>query len=60
MKVVVAFLAGVVTALFLLVMVALSPESGQRVYDCSVAEFHPDYPPEVKAECRRLRSRIHA
>jgi hypothetical protein len=27
-----------------------------RVYDCSLAEFHPDYPAEVKNECRRIRS----
>lgn len=25
-----------------------------RVYDCSLAEFHPDYPKEVKEECRKL------
>ena len=25
-----------------------------RVYDCSLAEFHSDYPIEVKDECRRL------
>lgn len=29
---------------------------GQRVYDCSMAEFHPDFPPQVKEECRKLRS----
>ena len=25
------------------------------VYDCSLAEISPDYPFEVKQECRRLR-----
>ena len=25
------------------------------IYDCSLAEISPDYPPEVKNECRRLR-----
>ena len=25
------------------------------VYDCSLAEISPDYPNEVKNECRRLR-----
>jgi len=24
------------------------------VYDCSIAEISPDYPKEVKNECRRL------
>ena len=26
-----------------------------RVYDCSLAEISPDYPLEVKEECRNLR-----
>jgi hypothetical protein len=25
------------------------------IYDCSIAEISPDYPKEVKNECRRLR-----
>lgn len=25
------------------------------VYDCSMSEFHPDFPPQVKEECRKLR-----
>jgi hypothetical protein len=31
--------------------------SGSRVhvYDCSLAEISPDYPIEVKEECRNLR-----
>lgn len=27
------------------------------VYDCSIAEWHPDYPKEVKEECRKIRAR---
>lgn len=26
-----------------------------RVYDCTIAEISPDFPIEVKEECRRLR-----
>ena len=26
---------------------------GYRVYDCGMAEWHPDIPPKVKEECRR-------
>jgi hypothetical protein len=26
-------------------------------YDCSIAEISPDYPIEVKEQCRKLRSR---
>lgn len=25
-------------------------------YDCSIAEFHPDYPIAVKEGCRKLRA----
>ena len=28
-----------------------------RVYDCGMAEWHPDIPPEVREECRKLRSK---
>ena len=28
----------------------------ERFYDCSLAEISPDYPVEVKNECRRIRS----
>jgi hypothetical protein len=26
------------------------------MYDCRLAEISPDFPPEVRSECRRLRS----
>jgi len=28
-----------------------------RVYDCGMAEWHPDIPLEVREECRKLRSK---
>jgi hypothetical protein len=31
-----------------------APSEG-RYYDCSIAEFHPDFPKEVREECRKLR-----
>lgn len=27
------------------------------VYDCSISEISPDYPLEVKEECRKLRAK---
>ena len=33
----------------------INPDEQYRVYDCSLAEFHPDYPPAVREECRKLR-----
>jgi hypothetical protein len=32
----------------------IQPGRGQT-YDCSLAEFHPDYPLEVKRKCREIR-----
>lgn len=34
---------------------AITPDEHYRVYDCSLAEFHPDYPPQVREECRKIR-----
>ena len=38
---------------FILIVIIDYPSQG-RVYDCTLAEFNPDYPIEVKNECRRL------
>ena len=43
-----------VLAFLILVLV---PDDGGRIYDCSLSEFHPDYPPEVKDECRKVRTK---
>lgn len=29
-----------------------------RVYDCGMAEWHPDIPAKVKEECRKQRSKV--
>lgn len=31
------------------------PEERVRIYDCGMAEWHPDIPPEVKEACRNQR-----
>jgi hypothetical protein len=50
-----------VVALIILILVFLIlvtvPDDGGRFYDCSISEFHPDYPPEVKEQCRKLRTK---
>ena len=28
------------------------PVHGTKIYNCSMAEFHPDYPLDVKKQCR--------
>jgi hypothetical protein len=50
--VVIACIAAVVLAWVLWLII---PSEGYRVYDCSLAEFHPDYPPAVREECRKLK-----
>ena len=30
------------------------PIHGTRIYNCSIAEISPDYPLDVKQECRKL------
>jgi hypothetical protein len=30
-----------------------------RVYNCSLADISPDFPPEVRTECRKLRSEAY-
>lgn len=50
----------VVVAFFIAIPVLflLLPVKQEGVWvDCSMAEFHPDYPPKVKEECRKLRSK---
>jgi hypothetical protein len=31
----------------------------ERVYDCGMAEWHPDIPPKVREECRKLRAKSY-
>lgn len=42
----------IIAALFVLVFV---DDDRVRVYDCGMAEWHPDIPNDVKQECRRIR-----
>ena len=37
------------------ILLAIKAPTGPRYYDCSIAEFHPDYPPKVREECRKQR-----
>lgn len=35
----------------------LTPAPKGKVYDCTLSEISPDYPLEVKEECRKLRAK---
>ena len=31
------------------------PQPQQKIYNCEMAEFHPDYPVKAREACRKLR-----
>jgi len=50
------FLGFVLGITFIFGLAMLLPEQEGRYYDCGMAEWHPDFPPQVREECRKLRS----
>jgi len=46
-----AFIA--IVLVFAMITLSTCDEPQQRMYDCGMAEWHPDIPPKVKEECRR-------
>ena len=50
------YLVGFAVGFLLWVLIlSLTPMPEYRIYDCGMAEWHPDIPPKVKEECRELR-----
>jgi hypothetical protein len=45
-----------VSLTFLGIVVYVMPKHGTVVYDCRLAEISPDFPTEVKEQCRKLNS----
>ena len=52
MKYIFGFIAGIA---FIISLAWVLPDPEERVYDCGMAEWHPDIPPKVKEECRKRR-----
>ena len=53
------YISNIIIALSLAVLavyILMSDTPEYRVYDCGMAEWHPDIPVEVKEECRKRRS----
>jgi hypothetical protein len=48
-------IAAILTVIALLFLLFADWGPQARVYDCGMAEWHPDIPKEVKEECRRMR-----
>ena len=53
MKTVIITIIATTIVLVAVLSVIPAPDEG-RYYDCTIAEFHPDYPLEVKQACRQL------
>ena len=50
-------LLGALTAAFICAtMLFAMPKQEGKLYDCGLAEISPDYPVQVKEECRKLRT----
>ena len=49
--IIIAVLLGIVLSMIFL----NSPKEQGRWYDCGMAEWHPDIPPEVREQCRRIQ-----
>ena len=45
-------LAIILVLLVLFFIIVFLPAPNSRVYDCGMAEWHPDIPTKVKEECR--------
>ncbi len=53
MKEHITFIVAVAALVAAIVIISTGDHPGGRVYDCGMAEWHPDIPPAVKEECRR-------
>ena len=59
MKLIINTLAAIgALSIVLTLVLALLPAPEYKIYDCSVAEFHPDFPPDVREQCRKQRRDI--
>ena len=45
----------IVAVLTIFILITTNYGNQGRVYDCGMAEWHPDIPTQVREECRRLR-----
>lgn len=53
LELIIGFVALIIS--FVLVFLFL-PDQRSKVYDCRMAEISPDFPPQVREECRRIRA----
>lgn len=56
------FFIGVIVAIAIIsgaVAFLYSTQPDGKWYDCSISEISPDFPPEVRDACRKLRSEAY-
>lgn len=46
----------IIFTIFLWGTVLFLPRTGPVMYNCSIAEISPDFPPEAREQCRKLRA----
>lgn len=47
----------IATIIAVILVIFFLPSQRSKVYDCSLAEISPDFPPQVREECRRIRAK---
>lgn len=50
------FLGFVLGITFVFGIAYVLPQQEGAYYDCNMSEWHPDIPPQVREECRKLRA----
>jgi hypothetical protein len=50
------FVSAVIFIMIWGTMLEIMPRHGVIVYNCSISEISPDYPIQVKEQCRKLRA----
>ena len=51
------FIIGFLVACAIWVIILSNIEMPEyKIFDCRISEFHPDYPAEVKEECRKKQN----
>lgn len=51
-----SYIGLMICTIFLVLYIILNYGHHTVVYDCRLAEISPDFPPDVRDECRKLRS----
>ena len=49
----------IIFTVFMFGMILFLPKHGQIIYNCTLAEISPDFPPEAREGCRKLRAEAY-